>query len=583
MCIHRICKIKPPPLECFAAKVSDRLDNNVLNPPVNAMPDFVGLPNEILLQIINDTSAADITSLASCCMHVHLLARGKIAFFREKRAQAEDIVVGYDMWETSAIHPSKHLQDILEDEDSRFYTSVMKVGSLQYGDPDDDEPGDEGASHVRDKEALIDNVESQYGPQITALMAKVYNALLPHAAKTNLMHWKDEVIDGDPAAVVILLLALYPNLKTLHIYEPGQEWWKEEKSSEAVWGNLFFSLPATAMEPATNTLKIFSKLSDFRLIGLGEEDGLEANAKMVPPFMALPTMRSILGRVVDGRDILWPYGTGTSAVVVLDLESDIDTASLSNLIRGVKALKYFRYQFSSPVAWSRGINGDRINSLKWGPRANDTANDTASNDSEDDSSEDDSSDDGEFVLDDPDRDDNEQPRWEPRAITATLLQYASNTLISLDLAAAGFRGAVAFPTDEPFIGSLRSFQVLKHVCLDTMMLFKKVKCFGRVSLIRRKSIRQKPWEEIRIQWLVDFLPESIESLEMTSKYVGKGLSKAEAAAMFTGLPELRDRVPNLAEITIERRKDEGEGEKEGWEELSWKCEENLIELLVRED
>ena len=259
---------------------------------------------------------------------------------------------------------------------------------------------------------------------------------------------------------MILLLALYPNLKTLHIHAPSQEWWRDWE-----WGNLFRSLTSTARNPATNTLRIFSRLSKFRLTGDGDE-GMEADAAMLTPFMALPTMHKIRGRVVDGRNARWLYGTGTSKVAIFELEGDIDTTSLSDYIRGFKALEFFRYQFSVPLAWSREAHGgDHLDRLKWGPRANDDAAINA-RDGED-SDEDDS---GEYdtVLDEVDT-----PKWEPRAITAILLRYACNSLVSLDLTATCFKGAVKFHSDEPFIGNLRSFQALKYVCLDTMMLFQK--------------------------------------------------------------------------------------------------------------
>ncbi len=541
------------------------------------MPFFGGLANETILQIINETSAGDISSLASCCKHLNFLAQGRLAFHRQKREEAEEIVVGYDFLETSAIHPSQHLQDILEDDDCRFYTRVMKIGSLAYGDPDDDEPGDVGASHIRNKNALVDNIEAQYGDEITALVTKVYTALLPYAAKTSLENWIEEVIYGEPVAVIILLLALHPNLEVLHIHEPGQDWWRE-----APWGNLFNSLTTAALAPATNTLKVFSRLCYFRLSGLGDDGGMEASPEMFIPFMALPTMRKIVGRVVDDHHLSWPYGMGTSEVTALDLEGDIDRVSLSNIIGGLKVLRKFRYQFSSPVLWSKNDRGRNfLCRLKWGPR---TKNDAANNDPDNVESSDDDED-GYYS----DTDVSEQPRWEPRAIAITLLQYASNSLVSLDLTAAGFKGIVKLSGHEPFIGSLRSFQVLKHVRIDTAMLFKKVKCSGNVSLIRTKGIQRTPWEEIRVQWLVDFLPVSIESFELTHKFVGKALSRADVATMFTGLPALRDRVPNLFEICIEKTNvDDWQNEKEradeveGWDELFSRCEQNAIALMTIE-
>lgn len=60
---------------------------------------------------------------------------------------------------------------------------------------------------------------------------------------------------------------------------------------------------------------------------------MEADAAMLTPFLALPTMHKIRGRVVDGRNVRWLYGTGTSKVAIFELEGDIDTTSLSDYIR----------------------------------------------------------------------------------------------------------------------------------------------------------------------------------------------------------------------------------------------------------
>lgn len=57
------------------------------------MAVFGGLANETLLQIIMETSADDIAALASCCKHLHSLAQDRLAFHREKRAEADDVVV----------------------------------------------------------------------------------------------------------------------------------------------------------------------------------------------------------------------------------------------------------------------------------------------------------------------------------------------------------------------------------------------------------------------------------------------------------------------------------------------------------
>ena len=77
------------------------------------------------------------------------------------------------------------------------------------------------------KTALLANIRSQYGCELSSLIAKVYRALLPHAAKTKTEQWTNSVKWGEPAAAVILSLALYTNLKALHIDDLGQESWKD--------------------------------------------------------------------------------------------------------------------------------------------------------------------------------------------------------------------------------------------------------------------------------------------------------------------------------------------------------------------
>ena len=189
--------------------------------PINTMPLFGGLANETLFQIIKEISPDDIIALASCCKHLYVLSQDLLAYHQEKRVNADDVVVGWYMWTPSAIHPSKQLQDILENDDSRFYTRVLKIGALFSGDPEDDWVNGVEGPHMQAKSALLADIRSQYGCELSCLIAEVYRALLPHAAKTKIGQWINSVKQGEPAAVVILLLALYPNLETLYIHDLG--------------------------------------------------------------------------------------------------------------------------------------------------------------------------------------------------------------------------------------------------------------------------------------------------------------------------------------------------------------------------
>lgn len=190
--------------------------------------------------------------------------------------------------------------------------------------------------------------------------------------------WTNMINEGKCAAVIFLLLTLYPNLETLEIYEPEETWSKEKK-----WGGWLISLIRIAKRPDTNKLSLFSRLSEFALQGY-DDVYLEARAQLVVPFMELPSMRKIFGRVVDGRDVQWTAGVGVSKVIRLVITGDIDRASLCSLIRGCKGLESFSFQLSTVPGWERTINIDELDSLKFGPQA---GNDAACEDTDSDESE----------------------------------------------------------------------------------------------------------------------------------------------------------------------------------------------------
>ena len=569
------------------------------------MSRLLDLPDEMLLTIIEGTSAGDIGSLASCCLRLHFLSQERLNFHKEKRAEAKEIHLGWapyvSHWgrapSASAIHPIKHLRDIFQNDDIRFYTRVIRIGYLGPVDPNGsevvDEKGNRGSPRLEEGRKLIATMKSKYERRMSALVAEVYDALLPHAITTDLTEWTDKVISGEQEAVVILLLALYPYLDTLEIKDTSLDWFDDEKTTEqresmlheyrneAAWKNLFRSLTATAREPGTNKLKIFSKLSNFHLKGEEDQEYFHDNLGPLTPFMALPAMRRTICHDVAGYNVPWHYGIATSNVTSLTLSGNIDKASLRNVISGLKGLKDIWYQIINPE--SEDDDRDR---MKWGPHIN--MDDIANIDPDDDSDPDEEHSD----PDDKSVEDLDEvvgaglPRWEPRAITEYLLQYACNSLVSLRLGAFSFMRVSDLSDDEPFIPSLRPFRVLTQVHLDIMMLFERVERPETTSVISSDSVQRDFQEAIQAQKLVDFLPSSIEKVYITCEYVGKGLSKTDVEEMFTGLPEQKDKLPKLSSFTVGWMSGWNssisrnlEAEREGWEELIERCADNEIEIF----
>lgn len=117
-----------------------------------------------------------------------------------------------------------------------------------------------------------------------------------------------------------------------------------------------------------------------------------------------------------------------------------------------------------------------------------------------------------------------------------------------------------FRRGEPFIGSLRAFEVLETLRLETVMLYKEVDGTDdrtpdgpppRNQYIT-PEITQDDWAGgrnalVEPERLVDILPASAKRLRLVG-----GLSNEEAKAMLEDLVELKDeRIPNLRRIFFE--------------------------------
>lgn len=547
--------------------------------PNDSMSYFLKLPNELIDQIINETSAGDIISLVCCNKHILALARRRLAFHKSKSAELGAVVVGsLRQGPSPNYHPLGYLKHILVDDEFRFYITVMIIGTL----------GPE--TSAEDKE-FFSRLLSPHEPQISALLETVRIAVLPYATETCIGRWMDGVKRGEKAAVVILLLVLYPNLAILSVQDPilcGVDVDISREKNESVGlacGTIFRSLMATAMVPDTNKLKVFSRLSRFEWLYSYGETGVKANAAIALRFMALPKMGKIMICGIVGRNVSWPHDERTSEVSYIDLDGDIDRVSLSNLIGGIKELKHFRYQFT-PIGLPVRMIEHGLERLKWGPR---TASDAAMKDPDQEGPAQDNEDAEVPTGDNISEDNVARPCWEPRAITAVLRQYAGSSLVYLDLTATSFKGVNRLSREEPFIGSLRSFLVLKHVRIDTMMLFERVKWPRNISATGDGSLQGIPSEEIRAQSLVKFLPKSIEYFNTTCWHIGRGFSKRDIEAMFADLPQQKHELPKFRTMFFhwaspwDSRRPSNEVEKDGWEEWDLRCQQNNIELAYRED
>ena len=480
------------------------------------MPTLLSLPAELHLKIIEETDLYDLEALWTSCKTFYAYGDDKLRLHTYRKAKFHTITVGWDP--SSQFHPLLDLRDVLEDEEIGLFPRVMHINSLEFWDPHED--GDEYPSLAEQRESEIDNIIEEHGDRIDKLVAEIHRKLLPNAPTVDATDWSNGILSEKSAATtVLLLLTLYPHLEYLHIYDQYQDCWSADLVA------LSTSLTAAASDPITNTLGIFSKLSNLTLTG---GPVLQSKVELLSPFMAVSAMRSIEAYKVSGRNVQWPRRIGFSQVTDVKLEMcDIDTATLTSHISAFKTLATLKYTFYPT----------------------------------------------------PDYDEAYPSRWEPRAIVASLRLYAYDTLTILELTAADLTEILPYKNDEPYIGSLRAFKVLRSVKLDTMMLYERIKPASSVALEPRQKDLRSHEKQARAQPLVDFLPASVQRFHTTSRTVGKGPSKKDVGAMFKGLPDLSTRyLPRLEEICVEYKDESDDVEQEGRLELRSRCKEAGIKV-----
>ncbi len=399
------------------------------------------------------------------------------------------------------VHPIVALRDFILDEESALYPRTLVVGYLD----DENYPDDFDPEESQIAEDDLDDIVAQLGDRLRSKILEVTRVLRLDLGGTAIWArtWNSDIVSGKVEAAASLLLALLPNLEKLRIVDTWR--YDEQPPFHAVLQGLL----KAATNPGGNPggLNLFRRLVEVGLQG-GASD-----FHVVPDFNALPSIRTIKGRYIDGEEEM--LGSGFrfgppavhferhSKITTLEFhQSSIDKNSFRDCIGRIKALQRFTYDFCGSTAV-----GDQT--------------------------------------------------WEPRGIVQVLGWFASTSLVHLELTGVSDIYHVQFRHGEPFIGTLRAFEALETLRLETVMLYREVE--GTDDGTPDVDLGSGPREIGEDEWaggpnalfeperLVDILPASARRLRLVG-----GLSDEEAIAMLADIVELKDeRVPNLGRIFFE--------------------------------
>ncbi|CAD6573670.1 MAG: hypothetical protein ASARMPREDX12_006195 [Alectoria sarmentosa] len=471
------------------------------------MPALLSLPNEILDYIVNYIHIDDIEAFSSCCRPIKLVAAVRLQRHLERKFKyptimivdkREDTIADYmseDTWSDPV--PTYLLRDFLMDEENTLYPRFMSIGGS--------DTTYRGSEEIRSALATT-SIEEHQGleDKLVAKVMQIQTSLYTEEPIIEAQDWIDRIKKGNFSATAALLVTLFPNVKTLSMFNQDQH------GTETLLIRTLEKLTSAAAKSVPGRLGAFSELSGIELEGPTRRGA--AYGQLIAMFMIMPTMRVVKGRRVHWSAFDWPYGSITSRVKDVSLDrSEIHSKSLINCLKRIEALEKFTYDLVPTRSPSLMI-------------------------------------------------------WEPRLIVKALRKHARRTLVHLELTGEASCLSSGLRDGEPFIGTLRSFQVLESVRLMTMMLFKQIdgedidesekimeeridgEAIDDNDEVKKESENfGNPNSLMEPRRLTDFLPPSARKLELVG-----GLSDEEARDMFTDLPKLKcERLPNLCEIVLE--------------------------------
>ena len=488
------------------------------------MPNYLDLAIELQLLIISNIHLNDIENFTQCSKHIHKLCKDRLMEQYARKRHFSTIAVGHIdnlTWDEDqqirGVHPLSALRDLLAEPLNWLYTKTLIIGyKEETGDVFNFE--DEEEAEVDEIELLDKLTHFRADSLILIKLLEVQRCFYPKRGETvikqfpNTQRWFKAILSGDMEAAASLLLTTLPNLQTLRLVDRFHETW--DPSFTVNLDKLLRA--ALSKKHDLAAINSFSQLTEVGMHGLGEGSG--ANYEVLEGFMALPSMRNIKGRFIDGISFKRRFFQPSGVTSLEFYESNIRAACFADSLWVIKGLRRFTYNF-------------------WADASIDLLHD--------------------------------RQLWEPRQTVIALEVYSRETLRHLEL--TGLPGRqydgvgdfeyIDFENGEPFIGRLCVFEVLETIRVETMMLYKEIE--GSNPWARQQGhklwLKQEDWlpineEEVKgpnalvePERFVDILPASTRRLRLVG-----GLLKEDATAMLEGLAALKDDcLPNLVGIFFE--------------------------------
>ena len=283
------------------------------------MATLLSLPNEIKLQIIDDTVPEGIESFALCCKSIYNLAEKTL-----EQHKAHKMI--YDNMSFNFSWSPLRSQDLLESQKllvlsksqrpRRYPRSVQMLSRTNWFRG--------GEVFKREVRRVCDSI--------------FYNVDSPYLSKSKMKILLNEIVAGDVGAANSMLLTLLPNVERIHLGE------RNNHDTEMI-----DVLPKISETNKDASSWMQEKLSLVKLKEITIQSPVrEINTKLgtLEAFMTLPSLRVVRAFGLKGNHIFsrWLYPDLCSNVTDLHFrQCTLAVKDLASLFRHLQALRIFSY------------------------------------------------------------------------------------------------------------------------------------------------------------------------------------------------------------------------------------------------
>ena len=325
--------------------------NNLLYAPRSGnqliMPCLNELSNEILYQIIDQIDPADIYKFSHSCSHFRQLTKEALALHEDRKEMYEYTVVQGCNRHLNSINPLQLMYDIYMDWKVGYYVRYLDLQCCNHM-PDTQLIPNILLERVFDEEDIRTykagrNTRNVLNERFIGLLQgyiveKCTESGFSHSSRFSIDELCSEARKGDRDAMVRLLLWLLPHLEVLYLSQRGRNsrYLHEAMLTMIAQGHT-----------KSRVCKPLTKLVQVQILG-PRHDPIDEHFDDFAPFMALPSMKDLIGAYVRGlfeRPVMWAHlPLHASNVTVISFKTSLVSVECFRLmLKAIKSLKEFSY------------------------------------------------------------------------------------------------------------------------------------------------------------------------------------------------------------------------------------------------